>query len=52
MRKLIDLTIGLIAGFLFSIGILLILTLFFVVLITFILYFTVREVLKHLTTNK
>ena len=46
---IIDLTVGLIFGSLFAIAILLILTIFFVVLIPFLFYFTVREVLKQLT---
>jgi len=51
LYKLINLTIGLIFGSLFAIGLLLILTIFFVVLIPFIFYFTVKEVLKFLTKN-
>jgi hypothetical protein len=47
--KIIDLTVGLIMGSLFAIAILLVLTIFFVVLIPFLFYFTVREVLKQLT---
>jgi hypothetical protein len=47
--KIIDLTVGLIMGSLFAIAILLVLTIFFVVLIPFMFYFTVREVLKQLT---
>lgn len=47
--RIIDLTVGLIFGSLFAIAILLILTIFFVVLIPFLFYFTVREVLKQLT---
>jgi hypothetical protein len=47
--RIIDLTVGLIIGSLFAIAILLILTIFFVVLIPFLFYFTVREVLKQLT---
>ena len=47
--RLIDLTVGLIIGSLFAIAILLVLTIFFVVLIPFLFYFTVREVLKQLT---
>ena len=49
MMKIIDLTVGLIMGSLFAIAILLVLTIFFVVLIPFLFYFTVREVLKQLT---
>jgi hypothetical protein len=49
LYKLINLTIGLIFGSIFAIGLLLILSIFFVVLIPFIFYFTVREVLKQLT---
>jgi hypothetical protein len=47
--RIIDLTVGLIMGSLFAIAILLVLTIFFVVLIPFLFYFTVREVLKQLT---
>jgi hypothetical protein len=47
--RIIDLTVGLIIGSLFAIAILLVLTIFFVVLIPFLFYFTVREVLKQLT---
>jgi len=47
--RFIDLTVGLIMGSLFAIAILLVLTIFFVVLIPFLFYFTVREVLKQLT---
>ena len=49
MMRIIDLTVGLIMGSLFTIAILLVLTIFFVVLIPFLFYFTVREVLKQLT---
>lgn len=49
LYKLIDLTIGLIVGSLFAIGIVLVITIFFAVLIPSIFYFTVREVLKQLT---
>jgi hypothetical protein len=49
MMRIIDLTVGLIIGSLFAIAILLVLTIFFVVLIPFLFYFTVREVLKQLT---
>jgi hypothetical protein len=49
LYKLINLTIGLIFGSIFAIGLLLILSIFFVVLIPSIFYFTVREVLKQLT---
>jgi len=47
--RIIDLTVGLIMGSLFAIAILLVLSIFFVVLIPFLFYFTVREVLKQLT---
>ena len=47
--KIIDLTVGLIFGSIFAIGLMLVLSIFFVVLIPFIFYFTVREVLKQLT---
>ena len=49
MMKIIDLTVGLLFGSLFVIGIVLVITIFFVVLIPSIFYFTVREVLKQLT---
>lgn len=47
--KVIDLTVGLIMGSLFAMALLLVLSIFFVVLIPFMFYFTVREVLKQLT---
>ena len=49
MMKIIDLTVGLLLGSIFAMAILLVLTIFFVVLIPFLFYFTVREVLKQLT---
>jgi len=49
MNKVIDLTIGLIFGSIFAIGIILVIAIFFAVLIPSIFYFTVREVLKQLT---
>ena len=49
MNKIINLTVGLIFGSIFAIGIVLVITIFFVVLIPSIFYFTVREVLKQLT---
>jgi hypothetical protein len=49
MMKIIDLTVGLLFGSIFAMSILLVLTIFFVVLIPFIFYFTVREILKQLT---
>ena len=49
MMKIIDLTVGLLFGSIFAIGIVLVITIFFVVLIPSIFYFTVREVLKQLT---
>ena len=49
MMKIIDLTVGLLFGSIFAMAILLVLTIFFVVLIPFIFYFTVREILKQLT---
>jgi hypothetical protein len=49
LYKLIDLTIGLIFGSIFAIGIILVIAIFFSVLIPSIFYFTVREVLKLLT---
>ena len=49
MNKIINLTVGLIFGSIFAIGIVLVITIFFAVLIPSIFYFTVREVLKQLT---
>jgi len=49
LYKVIDLIIGLLFGSIFAIGLLLVLTISFVVLIPFMFYFTVREVLKQLT---
>ena len=49
MMKIIDLTVGLLFGSLLAIGIILVITIFFVVLIPSLFYFTVREVLKQLT---
>lgn len=47
--KIIDLTVGLLFGSLLAMGIILVITIFFVVLIPSLFYFTVREVLKQLT---
>jgi len=52
MNKVIDLTVGLVFGTIFAIGLLIVLTIFFVVLVPFIFYFTVKEVLKSLTKTK
>jgi len=49
MNKIINLTVGLIFGSIFAIGIILVIAIFFAVLIPSIFYFTVREVLKQLT---
>ena len=49
LYKVIDLTVGLLFGSIFAMAILLVITIFFVVLIPSIFYFTVREVLKQLT---
>jgi len=49
LYKVIDLIIGLVFGSIFAIGIILVITIFFAVLIPSIFYFTVREVLKQLT---
>jgi hypothetical protein len=49
MMKIIDLTVGLLFGSLLAMGIILVITIFFVVLIPSLFYFTVREVLKQLT---
>ena len=46
--KVIDLTVGVIFGTLFSVGIIIVLLVFFLVLIPVLFYFTVREVLKQL----
>jgi len=48
LYKVIDLTVGLVFGTIFAIGIILVIAIFFVVLIPSIFYFTVREVLKQL----
>ena len=52
MNKIINWTFGIIYGIIFAMAILLVLTIFFVVLIPFIFYFTVKEVLKSLTKTK
>jgi len=52
MNKIINLTVGLIFGSIFAIGIVLVITIFFAVLIPVIFYFTVKEVLKALTKIK
>ena len=52
LYKFIDLTIGLFFGSLFAIAILLVLSIFFVVLIPFLFYFTVKEVIKQSTVYK
>jgi hypothetical protein len=49
LYKVIDLTVGLVFGSIFAIGIILVIAIFFAVLIPSIFYFTVREVLKQLT---
>lgn len=51
LYKFINLIVGLIVGIIFAIGLLLVLSIFFVVLIPFIFYFTVREVIKFLTNK-
>jgi hypothetical protein len=51
MSKIINLTLGLIFGTIFAVGLLLVLAIFFVVLIPFIFYFTVKEVLRALIKN-
>ena len=51
LYKLINLTLGLIVGTIFTIGLLLVLAIFFVVLIPFIFFFTLKEVLKFLTNK-
>jgi hypothetical protein len=51
MSKIINLTLGLIFGTIFAVGLLLVLAIFFVVLIPFIFYFTVKEVLRSLIKN-
>ena len=50
--KLIDLTLGLIFGSIFALGLILVLCIFFTVLIPFLFYFTVKEVIKQLTVIK
>jgi hypothetical protein len=52
LYKLIDLTLGLIFGSVFALGLILVLCIFFTVLIPFLFYFTVKEVVKQLTVNK
>jgi hypothetical protein len=52
LHKLIDLIVGLIFGSIFAIGILLVLFIFFMVLIPFLFYITVRGVVKQLTITK
>jgi len=52
LYKVIDLTVGLVFGSIFAIGLLIVLTIFFVVLVPFIFYFTLKEVLKALTKTK
>ena len=49
LYKVIDLTVGLLFGSIFAMAILLVITIFFVVLIPFLFYFTVTEILKQLT---
>jgi hypothetical protein len=49
MSKIINLTVGLIFGSIFAISLILVLMIFFAVLIPFLFYFTVKEVLKYLT---
>jgi hypothetical protein len=51
MNKIIDLTVGLVFGSIFAIGLIVVLTIFFVVLIPFMFYFIVKEVLKSLTNK-
>jgi hypothetical protein len=51
MSKIINLTLGLIFGTIFAVGLLLVLAIFFVVLIPFIFYFNVKEVLRSLIKN-
>jgi len=50
--KVINLTVGLVFGILFSMGILLILSIFFIVLIPFLFYLTTRQVIKQLIVIK
>jgi F0F1-type ATP synthase membrane subunit b/b' len=51
MNKIIDLTVGLVFGSIFAIGLIVVLTISFVVLIPFMFYFIVKEVLKALTNK-
>ena len=51
MNKIINLILRLIFGTIFAVGLLLVLTIFFAVLIPFIFYFTVKEVLRALIKN-
>jgi hypothetical protein len=49
LYKLIDLTIGLIFGSIFALGLIIVLSIFFAVLIPLMFYFIVKEVIKFLT---
>lgn len=52
MKKIINTLSGLVGGVIFSILLISVITVFFVVLLPFLFYFTVREVLKYvITTN-
>jgi hypothetical protein len=44
--------VGLIFGSIFAISLILVLMIFFAVMIPFLFYFTVREVIKQLIVNK
>lgn len=49
MNKVIDIIIGTLIGSIFALGLILTLSIFFTVLIPFMFYFTVKEVIKQLT---
>ena len=51
MSKIINILIGLIVGVIFSIGLISVLTVFFVVLSPFIVYASIKTILKYLTTT-
>jgi len=49
LYKLVDLTIGLVFCSIFALGLTIVLSIFFAVLIPFMFYFIVKEVIKFLT---
>jgi hypothetical protein len=52
MKRIIDLTLALIFGTLFSLGIILIIAIMFIVIVPLLVFFTIKEVLKQLTNTK